>query len=193
MKEKMTAIFIHGLDSSSNSTKANWFRQNFPEVLLPDFNGSFSERFEKLHCITAGHEDLIMIGSSFGGLMAAAFALERPCQVKRLVLLAPALNTPEFARYPSSACSVPALIFLGRRDTVCPPVEVLPAACHRFTNLAIHQADEDHRLHRTFASIDWEAMLGEAHPTSLIVPSALMPQILPNEIRYNPAVKQEQL
>ena len=88
MKNEMTAIFLHGLDSSSQGTKGSWFRQNFPDMLLPDFTGSFSERLAKLQCITAGHEDLIMIGSSFGGMMAAAFALERPGQVKRLILLA---------------------------------------------------------------------------------------------------------
>lgn len=178
MKEKITAIFIHGLDSSSNGTKANWFRQNYPEVLLPDFNGSFSERLKKLQGITAGQEGLIMIGSSYGGLIAAAFALEQPRQVKRLVLLAPALNTPEFAGYPASACPVPVLIVLGRHDTVCPPVEVLPAACHHFTNLTIHQTDDDHRLRRTFVAVDWEAMLGEAHPKCLIEPPELIPKML---------------
>jgi pimeloyl-ACP methyl ester carboxylesterase len=195
MKNEMTAIFIHGLDSSSHGTKASWFRENFPEMMLSDFKGSFSERMEQLQFLTAGHEDLIMIGSSFGGLMAAAFALERPWQVKRLILLAPALNFPEFADYPASACSVPTLIYLGRRDAVCPPFEVLPAACRRFANLAIHQADEDHQLRKTFSAIDWEAMLADVHPACLLEPQEQepLPEIHPNAAEYAAPIKQQQL
>lgn len=191
MKNEMTAIFIHGLDSSSQGTKASWFREHFPDMLLPDFTGSFSERFTKLQSTTAGHEDLIMIGSSYGGMLAAAFALERPRQVKRLVLLAPALNFPEFSDYPASPCRVPTLIYLGRRDTVCPPFEVLPAACRRFTNLAIHQVDEDHLLRKTFAAIDWEAMLGDAHPACLLEPQGSLPGIYPTEIRHEAAAGEQ--
>lgn len=193
MKDEMTSIFIHGLDSSSRGTKGSWLRQNFPNMLLPDFDGSLSERLEKLQCITAGHEDLIMIGSSYGGLMAAAFAIERPWQVKRLILLAPALNFPEFTSYPASACPVPTLMYLGRRDTVCPPFAVLPAACCRFTNLSIHQADEDHLLHKTFAAIDWEAMLADAHPACLLEPTESLPGPSPQEVEYAAPIKQERL
>ena len=102
----MNTIFIHGLDSSSRGTKATWFSQHFPEMLLPDFSGSFSQRLEQLKAIVAGREELIMIGSSFGGLLAAAFTLEQYHRVLRLILLAPALNFPEFADYPASACPV---------------------------------------------------------------------------------------
>lgn len=165
----MNAIFIHGLDSSSRGTKATWFREHFPEMLLPDFNGPFSQRLEQLKGIVADREDLIIIGSSFGGLMAAAFALEQYHRILRLILLAPALNFPEFADYPASACPVPTLLFLGRRDTVCPSARVLPAACQHFLNLTIHQTDDDHLLRRTFPTINWHAMLAAEQPGNLSI------------------------
>jgi len=155
----LTTIFLHGLDSSGHGTKASWFRKHFPAMLLPDFRGSFAERMQKLHGVVSDCYDLVLIGSSFGGLMAAVLSLEQPRLVKRLILLAPALNFPEFADYHAAISPVPTLLYIGRHDSICPPAEVLPIAIGRFTNLTIFQTDDDHLLRRTFSSIDWHILL----------------------------------
>ena len=96
--------------------------------------------------------------------MAAVFALEHPQAVKRLILLAPALNFPEFSGYAAAACPVPTLLYIGRYDSVCPPQEVMPAASLRFTDLTIRQTEDDHQLRQTFTAIDWSSLLSETFP-----------------------------
>ena len=58
--------------------------------------GDFTTRMHKLNDVLAGKTDLIIVGSSYGGLMAAQYAMENESRVKKLILLAPALNLPEF-------------------------------------------------------------------------------------------------
>ena len=77
--------------------------------------------------ILADRSGWVMIGSSFGGLMAAAFACQQPEQVTKLILLAPALIHPDFATDPPGPVSVPTVIYHGQQDTVVPaePVPIL--------------------------------------------------------------------
>ena len=95
--------------------------------------------------------------------MASVFAIEHPQTVKRLILLAPALNFPEFSGY-AATCPAPTLLYIGRRDTVCPPQEVLPPARRLFTDLTVHQTEDDHLLRQTFTAIDWSCLLSESFP-----------------------------
>jgi predicted esterase YcpF (UPF0227 family) len=67
-------IFLHGLESSSRGAKAAFLRDLYPDMLIPDFKGSLTERMASLHAILAGQKNIIVIGSSFGGLMATIFA-----------------------------------------------------------------------------------------------------------------------
>lgn len=155
----MTTVFLHGLDSSSKGVKAGWFRQNFPTMLIPDFTGTLAARMTQLNTILAGLEELVLIGSSFGGLLATMYAMENETRVRKVVLLAPAFNFPEFAPYPGRKTAVPAQLFIGRRDTVCPPEIVIPAGQHIFTDLSVHLSDDDHLLRETFTAIDWAELL----------------------------------
>jgi pimeloyl-ACP methyl ester carboxylesterase len=95
-------IFIHGLESSNQGTKAVFFRDKYPDMILPDFEGPLTERMEKLNRILSGKSEIRIVGSSFGGLMAALFAMENPSQVRRMILLAPATNMERKTR--SSRC-----------------------------------------------------------------------------------------
>ncbi len=157
----MTRIFLHGLESSSKGSKAKYLQDIFPDMLIPDFSGGLSERMSVLKTILAGKEKVVMTGSSFGGLMASIYAMEKPEAVVRLVLLAPALNFPEFSSYPVKSIEVPTTIIIGRDDSVTPVRQVLPSAKKIFTHLHFKEVDDDHMLANTFRSFDWQAMLAE--------------------------------
>ena len=151
-------LFLHGLDSSIEGTKAQWFRHHFPGVRLQNYTGDLDERLAQLEAQVAGLERLVLVGSSFGGLMAACFALRSPHRCRRLVLLAPALNFTDF-QPPAAPVSVPTLVVTGAHDTVCPPELILPLARASFADLEVRLEDDDHMLHRTFPSLDWPHLL----------------------------------
>jgi len=90
-------IFIHGLESSNKGTKAVFFREKYPDMIIPTFTGNLPERMEKLNRLLSGRPDIRIVGSSFGGLMASLFAMENGSQVNRMILLAPAINMIGFA------------------------------------------------------------------------------------------------
>lgn len=158
----MKRIFLHGLESSSQGTKARWFRHHFPDMLIPDFVGTLDERMAELDkTIPPEEEDLVLVGSSFGGLMAAIYALEQEDRVHKVVLLAPALNFEEFTLYKGRNTSASAYLYSGRRDEVCPPEVIVPLAFETFTNLTVHESDDDHLLTATFPTIDWHTLLAD--------------------------------
>jgi pimeloyl-ACP methyl ester carboxylesterase len=157
----MTRIFLHGLESSSKGAKSSFLRTLFPDMLIPDFKGSLSERMASLEVILTGMEDIIMVGSSFGGLMATIYAMERQESLDRLVLLAPALNFPEFFQYKAKSIKVPTRVIIGSVDNVTPVQEVLPLARKIFVDLNYDEVDDGHMLAKTFRNFDWQIMLAE--------------------------------
>ena len=152
------AVFLHGLDSSSQGTKGRWLAERFPGVRRRDYSGDLDERLQQLTDQVDGLDHLILIGSSFGGLMATAFAVREPERCRRLVLLAPALNHGGY-RPPPQPLDVEALVILGAHDTVCPPEQVLPLARSTFRASEIRVEDDDHLLHGSFPRLDWELLL----------------------------------
>ena len=153
-------IFLHGLESSSQTYKASVMRQSFPELIVPDFIGSLWERMDALYPILGDKKDWTIIGSSFGGLMGAIFACDHPNQVRKLVLLAPALMLPEFASYlDREPVPVPTIIIHGTQDDVVPLEEVRQIAQKAFTNLTYHIVDDNHRLHVATDTLDWKEIL----------------------------------
>ena len=154
-------IFLHGLESSSKGAKASFLRDLYPTMVIPDFTGSLSERMRSLQSILAGQKNITFIGSSFGGLMATIYAMENHDAVDRLVLLAPALNFPEFCRYAIQHVEAPAWMIIGRNDIVTPPAEVIPMARNIFINLHYDEVDDDHMLARTFRGFSWKTLLGD--------------------------------
>ena len=95
--------------------------------------------------------------------MGALYALEHPTQVKKLILLAPALSFPAFARVcekrPPVSSQVPTIIFHGTDDTVVPLEPVKRIAERIFLDLDFHVVPDDHRLSKTFQEMDWETLL----------------------------------
>jgi pimeloyl-ACP methyl ester carboxylesterase len=152
-------IFIHGLESSNQGTKAVYFREKFQGMLTPNFPGPLDERMAKLRAILSGQSDIIMVGSSFGGLMASIFAMENEPRVRRLVLLAPAINLMEFTPYREKKILMPVHIYHGRQDEVIPIEDVRSVSRQVFANLTFHAVDDDHYLHKTFETVEWVTLL----------------------------------
>jgi pimeloyl-ACP methyl ester carboxylesterase len=158
-KSAPVKIFIHGLESSNQGTKAVYFREHFPDMVIPHFTGELSERMDKLKEILQGRSGIIIVGSSFGGLMASLFAMEDETRVDSLILLAPAINYIDASGYRTKRISTPVRIYHGTKDDVIPLNAAEDAAEKYFSNLVFNRVDDDHFLHMTFETIDWTMLL----------------------------------
>jgi pimeloyl-ACP methyl ester carboxylesterase len=152
-------IFIHGLEGTSQGAKAVLLRQLFPSMLIPDFRGSLDERMAALYSLLGDQAGWTMIGSSFGGLMGAIFTCQQPKQVRKLVLLAPALILPQFSANPPSPVGVPTIVYHGSRDEIVPLEPTRRLAEQVFTNLEFHVVDDEHGLYKTANEINWRELL----------------------------------
>jgi pimeloyl-ACP methyl ester carboxylesterase len=156
---KPTRVFIHGLESSGHGTKGEFFRKRYPDMIIEDFFGSFPQRMEKLEGLLANRNNLILVGSSYGGLMAAVYACLHEVRVTKLVLLAPAINLEPYEPYCNTILRVPVTIVHGLQDDIVPLPAVREIAERSFVNLDFRTVDDDHPLSATFPSLDWDAFL----------------------------------
>lgn len=154
-----TRVFIHGLESSSKGTKGVFFRERYPDMIIEDFHGTLEQRMDKLNSLLYKKSSLIMVGSSYGGLMAAIYAFNNQERVKKLILLAPALVFQEFEPYLKKRTDTAVIIYHGKGDDVVPLTPVHRIVRKVFKNLALNMVDDDHVLSRTFKSIDWDKLL----------------------------------
>lgn len=160
MPENSSLIYLHGSESDSNSGKARLFREWFPGMLTPDFAGSFEERMAQLQAILADKTGWTLIGSSYGGLMGTSFTLDHEAQVRKLVLLAPALMLDPLAARPQPGpVSVPTIIIHGMADDVVPLEPVRQIAQRLFTDLTYLVVDDGHRLQKAVHELDWKTIL----------------------------------
>ena len=88
-------VWAHGLWGSPNGSKVTAIRESGIEVISPDFNEmELIDRVELLkETIEIGN--VVLAGSSWGGLACALTAMQIPEKLKGLLLLAPALHYPE--------------------------------------------------------------------------------------------------
>lgn len=153
-------IYLHGSESNSNSGKARLFREWFPGMLTPDFTGSFNERMTQLYIILADKTSWTLIGSSYGGLMGTIFTLDHATQVRKLILLAPALTLDPLASLSNpQPVSVPTHLIHGTLDTVVPLEPVRVIAQKLFTNLTYIIVEDDHRLQKSVNELNWKTIL----------------------------------
>ena len=152
-------IFIHGLESSNKGTKAVFFLKRYPDMIIPTFTGDLHARMEKLNSVLSGKSDIRVVGSSFGGLMASLFAMENEHRVEKIILLAPAINVIRSYGLKSKKISVPVKVYHGTNDGVIPLAEVDSMAREIFTDLSFNEVDDDHFLHKTFKSLEWDDLL----------------------------------
>jgi pimeloyl-ACP methyl ester carboxylesterase len=99
------------------------------------------------------------VGSSYGGLMATQYAIDNEERVKKMILLAPALNLPEFKPPEHTKLHLPVIIYHGNNDDVVNPNIVKNIALKYFSNLEHHLVNDDHSLHITFPALDWTNLL----------------------------------
>jgi pimeloyl-ACP methyl ester carboxylesterase len=152
-------LYIHGSDSNSLTYKATLLRDIFHGMRIPDFVGGLPERMEQLEKILGAETDWTLVGSSLGGLMAALFAMNHPDQVRKLVLLAPALTLPGFTQSLSSQIATPTTIIQGTRDEFIPLEPTRNLAQKIFNHLTYIPVDDNHRLHKTAEELDWKKLL----------------------------------
>ncbi len=130
-----TLVFIHGLESTAQGTKGQFFHQNFPQMIIENYTGDFAARMLKLSDLLDGKNNLIIVGSSYGGLMAVQYAMKNEIRVKKLILLAPALNLPEFSPKPDKMLQLPVIVYHGINDNIVDPFAVKNIALKVFRQL----------------------------------------------------------
>jgi pimeloyl-ACP methyl ester carboxylesterase len=139
----MQLLFLHGLESGPHGSKYQALAAAFGTVLAPDTTG-ISDPAHRLARIAKATQDLrsaVIVGSSFGGLMAVLLAEKYPERCHRLVLMAPAVHVPlidHIQRQP------PTVIVHGTRDAVV-PFSASETFAARTGALLLPQ-DDDHRL-----------------------------------------------
>jgi predicted esterase len=154
-----TLVFIHGLESTAQGTKGQFFRQLFPQMIIEDYTGDYATRMRKLDSLLSSKSYLILVGSSYGGLMATQYSIDNEERVKKMILLAPALNLPEFKPPEHTKLHLPVIIYHGNNDDVVNPNIVKNIALKYFSNLEHHLVNDDHSLHITFPALDWTNLL----------------------------------
>lgn len=159
MLDEKRIIFLHGLESNSQGRKTHILRRWFPQIIIPDFVGDLNTRMAKLYPILGEQDNWTIIGSSFGGLMGALFACQRPAQVRKLILMAPALMLPEFAEHLPAPVDTPTVVYHGTQDTVVPLELTRRLAESVFRNLTFNVVDDDHGLYQVSEQIDWRTLL----------------------------------
>jgi pimeloyl-ACP methyl ester carboxylesterase len=152
----ITRVFIHGLDSSSQGTKGSYFRKKYPDMRIGDYTGSLKERMDTLSKELANIDNLIIVGSSYGGLMATIFTCMNETRVRRLVLLAPALSHADFSAYYKNPLHIPVILYHGNADRVVMPEPTREVAQKLFRDLDYRLVVDDHNLHMIFPEIDWD-------------------------------------
>lgn len=154
-----TRVFIHGLESSAGGVKGRFFRARYPDMIIEDFFGSFEERMEKLERLLADKSSLILVGSSYGGLMASVYAGRHRARVKKMVLLAPALHLEAYRSQLPRRLSLPVTVFHGKDDEIVPLETVRSVAEAIFAELTFQEVEDDHALHAVFPRLPWDELL----------------------------------
>lgn len=154
-----TRIFLHGLDSSPQGTKAKYFAEHYKDMIIPHFIGDLEDRMQSLYEILKDKEEIILVGSSFGGLMATIFAINYPERCERLILLAPAINLLTNNLLPKEPIQIPTWIFHGENDDVIPLGSIKEVSTRLFSDLRFFIVKDDHYLRDTFFNLEWDELL----------------------------------
>lgn len=137
--------FFHGLESGPHGAKYHLIKQEHPELESPDFQKmDINERIAAASKLTQGQQNLTLIGSSFGGLLAARLYSLFPERISTLVLLAPALHTEEGDKVERMPNAAHVRVLHGYDDEIVPHNKIT-AFCQRF-ELPLTSVYDAHRL-----------------------------------------------
>lgn len=149
----------HGLEGSPEGAKVQAYRAAGLVVVAPDGRSlSLAERVAQLRLLVPEHPGAILVGSSYGGLAAAALVdeLGEGHGLSALVLLAPALHwreppvdDPDALVVPTS---LPCTVFHGEGDTVV-SIDVSRRLAARCPHVDLIATDDDHSLGATLPRI----------------------------------------
>ena len=59
---KTKRIFIHGLESTSRGAKGEFFRKNYPDMILEDYTGPLRQRMDRLNETLHRETAVILVG-----------------------------------------------------------------------------------------------------------------------------------
>lgn len=140
----MNLYFFHGKESGPHGSKYHSLT-TLGDVISPDFQGmNIEERLEKAIEITADQKDLVVVGSSMGGLLAALLYDRHPERFAALILLAPALYGELAQGIERMPPADQFRVLHGGHDEIV-PVEAVQNFCDRF-DLPLTIVDDKHRL-----------------------------------------------
>ena len=161
-------VFIHGLESSGNGFKGTYLKSLFPDALTPNFkkfkrnfslNSLLKERLGQLDSILKTRMSWIIIGSSFGGLMATLYTIRNPEKTERLILFAPFLATSMLQIDKNSLINTPTIIFHGKHDEIAQYKASREKAYQLFTNLEFNTTEDHHDLNKTITTLNWNKLI----------------------------------
>ncbi len=117
-------VLAHGLEGSPQGTKAQHLRSLGLPMRCPDLRGvPLQGRYDTIERITRDG-GVLLVGSSYGGLVAALLAQHHPERFRAVVLCAPALAWREPPNLDPRALvappGLPVTILHGLRDDVVP-------------------------------------------------------------------------
>ena len=144
--------FLHGLESGPHGSKYQTLcTLGLGEVIAPNCQGvlDVGERLRLVEAALADQPRVVLVGSSFGGLVALLYAAAHPAQVAGLMLCAPAVHLPELLalhglppKGPPPA--IPVRVLHGSLDDVVPIGPVQKYSQDQGFVLIV--VDDDHRL-----------------------------------------------
>jgi len=165
--------YIHGYLSTPHSTKGTLFKEKLQAISIKYRDGKpedlvITDCLQRIRESIRGDNNIVLIGSSLGGFLAAATALNNK-NVKHLILLNPALIPPSTDRktitdlpqsiaqdmieprlfFTKLSCRI--TIFRGIDDDVVPDEWVLSFA--RAQEATVHFIKDDHRFSQSVEHI----------------------------------------
>ena len=159
-------FYIHGYQSSPDGTKGALFSQTLQAIALkyrdvPPEDLVIADCLDRIKKGINSFNEVVLIGSSLGGLLASVTALENS-NVAQVFLLNPAIMPPGtdidsinsmpkrilkdmyFPKLFSEKISSEIIIFRGTKDEVVSDEWVLPFA--QFQEATVHFVADDHRF-----------------------------------------------
>lgn len=148
-KEGRDIIYLHGSESGPIGGKYTKLLEAFPgRVYAPDFRGldKIEDRLTKLYdVLQEGDYPVYLVGSSFGGLLAALFADKYPGWVKGYLLMVPAFCEP-YKEMSLAIKNIPynSYILASLNDEYIPAQDIIDFA-HKF-KMGSSFVPDSHRL-----------------------------------------------